>query len=549
MFLRVLPLLFALSISTAALAKLPLVHKHTMQIPDASQEFINNCLNDLACELSLFQEISKLLRPSREETPVLDYILKLKSTAEKSVWKQSLISKQDKLGNLIIYLPATGKFVRQTAPSIALQAHTDMVLAHKLATPGEDLRPYFKNGVDLKITGDLLHSKDRLSTIGADNGAGVAILLRYLIDATLTHPPLELIFTVREEVGLAGALGITIPVDSSRMINLDGMATEPGVILVASQGAARSLASGELPTEKQGPDATRIRVSLGNLAGGHSGADIHLNRLNSVQGFAHMLNHLYQRVPQLRIVSVIAGEGSALNKIPNSFVAELAVPTADVNADLLKYLETGIQDLIAQHSQDNLSSYTLKIEPLSSPADSLTLTTSSSRSLADSILKTLNGVLEKDKTYPNEVATSSNLGALKISASGLNKMDLLIGTMSRSFFSASLAKVVNEIQDTLKIPFAKSGSVTFSDGGSYPAWQSLPKSDLLSRALSLKNYFYKTSPTAVGIEPSVFAQKYPQMDIISFSPLIRNAHTINEEISLSSWKQTIEGLQALLALD
>lgn len=518
------------------------------QIPNTSLEFVNACRTNLDCELSLFQELSKLLRPSKEEGPAADYILQLKSVAEKNIWKKVLPSSQDKIGNLVIEVPATGKFKGRNFPSIAIQSHTDMVLAHKLAKPGEDLRPYFKDGVRLAFTGDLIHSKDRQTTIGADNGIGVAMALRYLLDPTLAHPPLELVFTVREEIGLAGALAMEVPLKSRQLINLDGMSYDPRTIITASQGASRSIGNGLMPTELEASNSTRIRVSLSHLSGGHSGGDIHLKRLNSVRGAAHILSHLQSQFKDLKIVSVIAGDAGALNKIPNAFTAEISLPSQEFKPSLLEKIKTELTALVKQHADDNLQGFVLTVEQLPQAPQALVLQSQAGAKLMDSILAVPNGVLEQSASYPNNILTSSNLGALKITATQ-GDYDIVVGSMSRSFSQPSLKKTVTNIQDNLKVAFSGASKIMFKDGGSYPSWVAKSNSQLLARALSLNQYFQKTTPTTVGIETSVFAEKYPAMDIISISPVIRNAHTINEELSMSSTRETVEALQSLLALE
>lgn len=518
------------------------------QAPNATKKFVQDCRVNLHCELSLFRELSKLLRPSGEEGPAAEYILQLKAVAEKSVWKKALRSTQDKIGNLVVYVPATGKFRGRNAPSMAIQSHMDMVLAHKAAKPGEDLRPYFKDGVNLVTEGDRIYSKDRASTIGADNGIGVAMALRYMLDDSLAHPPLELVFTVREEVGLAGAMAMEIPLESRQLINLDGMTYEPRSIIIASQGATRSLGNGELPAELEATGAARVRISIGNLAGGHSGGMIHLNRLNGVRGVAHILSHLQSQIKGLRIVSVVAGDGGALNKIPNSFSAEISLPAADATPSLLKGIEEKLRAMILQHVDDNLQGFTLSVERLAQAPAAPVLEARSGQELVSSILAAPNGLIEKDASFPNGILTSSNLGAFTIAPGAAGSFDVMVGSMSRSFQQFSLERTVREIQDKLKTAFHRNGGITFKDGGSYPSWQARADSPLLARALSLKQYFERTTPTTVGIEPSVFAARYPDMDIISFSARVQNAHTINEELSISSTRESVEALQALLAL-
>lgn len=517
--------------------------------PDASLRFVRSCHADMDCEMALFRELSTLYRPSREEHVAIDYVQRLKAVAETEIWKHALDSSKDQLGNLVIRVPATGKFLGRNEPYLAVQAHLDMVLAHKHAKPGEDLRKYFGNGVELETTGDWMHSKGRLSTIGADNGFGVAMALRYLLDPTLPHPSLELVFTVREEVGLAGALGMEAELKSRRLISLDGMAPEPRAVLVASQGSYRTIANGKMLAESEQAGGARVRITLGNLAGGHSGGDIHLQRLNGVRGVAHLLSHLQRRFSGMQVISVVAGDGGSLNKIPNAFEAEISLPEDQVNPSTLQSIELGLREMVAQHRDDNLGGFTVKVERLEPAARGLALSFASAIALVRSVLGIPNGVLEHDPEFPNQIATSSNLGALKISANGQGQFDVLVGAMPRSFLPQSLQSVVREIEGKVRSAFSGSERVEFKDGGSYPPWKAPLDSPLRARALSLKKYFEKAMPTTVGIEPSAFALKYPGMDIIAFSPLIRNAHTINEELSLSSARESVEALRALLAAE
>ena len=267
---------------------------------------------DAACVVDTFKRLASIYRPSGEEGELRDKLVQLAEEANRTRWAGRngglQISGPDRVGNFLIRVPATGRHAARNLPPIALQAHMDMVLAATSVPAGGDLKAFFReHPVELEVKEGKIQSVGQKTTIGADNTVGCALMLRYALDPTVEHPPLELVFTVHEEVGLKGAQEYdtaALPLRAPVMISLDGF--ESDKLIYGSQGSLRRSVSGSLPA--QAVDAGKlIKVTVNKLLGGHSGADIHQDRLNAVIALAAITRAVLTN-SSLAVVSAVAGE-------------------------------------------------------------------------------------------------------------------------------------------------------------------------------------------------------------------------------------------------
>ncbi|MBC7741719.1 MAG: M20/M25/M40 family metallo-hydrolase [Bdellovibrionaceae bacterium] len=533
-------MVFALSLTASvALAK---------QNPNSSIEFINQCLAAPNCELNLFAEVSKTYRPSGEETELRDYVLAIKNQAEKMIWKKQLETFQDKIGNILIRLPATGKFVGKNANYFSLQSHMDMVLAYADAKPGEDIKPYFKDGVRIEVKDGWLQSVGNKTSLGADNGIGVAMELRYLIDPKIDHPPLELIFTVQEETGLLGAFGSELPILSKKMLCLDGMTPEPGFIIAGAQGASGNEIKGTVTdlVQADSDNTMTVQVTVTQLAGGHSGGDIHRNRLNAIKAFGSLIKFLSSKVGEVSVKTLVAGDVGVLNKIPNLFQAELVIPKSKVTQDLNYQIETYLKTLIMQNPDDGAKGKITVSIITNAQQKTLTNHAGFTQFLVDSIENASNGVLDTDPAYFNGVFTSSNLSFMKISQNQTGQTDFLMGFLTRSFRADRITYFANSIT-TLFASNRVFYSPLVTKKMEVPPWMEPDSSELLNETLTQTGLFTKKFYLAGGLEPSAFKGKIKDLQVIALGPFNQLAHSVNEKLKVDSVEPTAQGIRKILS--
>ncbi len=515
---------------------------------DYSQTFIKSCNENQDCNLLLFNEIGKLYRPSKEEIAVERYIQALKVTAENFIWKTPLWAQRDQMGNIVIRLPATGKF--KNLPNqkyFGLLSHMDMVLAYAKAKPGEDVRKYFVNGVDMEVVNGWIQSKNKQTTLGADNGIGVAFALRYLLDKNIPHPPLELLFTVQEEIGLFGAAGLEIPLLSRRMLCLDGMTPEPTMIITGSQGGATGLITGVFKGEQAGTDRMQLAVTVTNLAGGHSGADIFRKRLNGVKGFAELFNYLKTIMPSARIQSVADGDLTVYNKIPNLFTGILSVSKTELKADFKSLIENKMKEIVSRFPDDN-KDYSIDVQAAEYAAQTPIASQLETEAFIKGISDAPNGIVETGgDPYPHGDITSSNLSFWGFGKADSGDLISRLGFNTRSFFASSLSATANAVAKAIASPLSSLGELKVEKIASFPPWLVPSSSPLLKQLLSLKGSpFSKTYLVPVGLDPSALMQKYLDMDIVAIGPVIYFAHTVNEQLELASVSRTAKSIETII---
>ena len=524
------------------------------QSPDVSFDFVKKCTSSTNCDLLLFSEILKIYRPSKEETAAADYIWSLKTLAENFIWKSPLWAQRDQIGNIVIRLPGTGKFKGDhKAKYFALQSHMDMVLAYADAKPGEDIRKYFVNGITPEVIDGWIYSKAKKTTLGSDNGIGMAMSLRYLLDPRISHPPLELIYTVQEEIGLVGASNLKIPLLSRQMLCLDGMTPEPGMIIAGAQGGATGLIKAPIKGEVSLPNSSFVQVTLTKLAGGHSGGAIHLKVLNGIRALAAVFDELLKFDSTSRTQRIVAGDIGIYNKIPNLFQATFLINSTRPAAEIKVAIENRLKAVIAALPDEN-KAYNLDIQFANASAAIQVATTAETLAFFQGVITSPNGVLETDPKFPNGVKTSSNLSFWSFgttSSAGVKRSDdppmsYRFGFMSRSFTDEGLKKTFDAVSSSLMNPLGPLTKPTIENASYFPPWMAPANSTLLKKALSLKDVFQKTYFLAGGLEPSVFSKTYPDMDVLAIGPLTMGAHTVNERLEITSVARISKAIEKLL---
>lgn len=461
---------------------------------------------------SLWQHFDAILaipRPSTKEEAMRRYVIGL---AE----RKGLRHRQDALGNLVVEKPASPG--RAGAPGVVLQAHLDMVTEKDPGVAHDFERdPLAPRRVDgwVQATG---------TTLGADNGIGVAAMLAVMLADGLVHGPLELLFTVDEETGLTGAVGLdpgAIALAGKWLLNLDS--EEEGTVTIGCAGGALSELRLTPETAPLPTGAELLDVRLGGLTGGHSGMEIHLQRGNAVQLLA-------------RALSAAAGSGglhlahfqggNKHNALAREAAARVAV-AAEGRDDLIAALEREVAAIRAEYrATEPEVQFEVKA---AEPGDGGAVW---SEAFGRRLLLLLNslphGVQAMSHDIPGLVETSVNLAAV---AEREGKVSVLLSVRS-SVGSALLA------QRRRLRAFAELAGAEVEENDGYPAWRPNPESPLLQRFRAVHHRVQGNDPELkalhAGLECGVLGEKFPGLDMISFGPVIQGAHSPSERVQVDS---------------
>ena len=433
--------------------------------------------------------------------------------------------KVDERGNIVVYAPARG--ADPGASTVAVQAHLDMVcdkqpdVVHDFAK--DPIRPW-RDGDRVFASG---------TTLGADNGIGVAAALALLDEPDLRHGPIELLFTVEEETGLKGALALDPSLIRARLlINLDS--EDPDELTIGCAGAGGVVIRFSPTTETMSDGWIGREVAVSGLKGGHSGLQIHKRLANAIKLLTDALFEVQDAGVNFRLGSIKGG--SAHNVIPHAAIAQLSIVP-----DMAKALETVMDRVSATlRTEWGKDEHDLALEVRQIPAPKQVMA-DQSRDLLLRLLEDLpHGVLAMSKSFPGKVETSSNLAYIQ-----MRDGEVEIMTSSRSFIDAELRKVQSRI---LSLGEAIGAEVEVQEG--YPGWEPNPSSWLLKLTEKIYQQVYGRLPeirvTHGGLECGVIVSKLPGMEAISFGPLIRGGHTSEEHVYASTVPHTWKLLTALL---
>ena len=466
-----------------------------------------------------FAAISSIPRCTGSESAVLAYI-------ELQAKKHSLDCKRDTAGNMRVSLPPTEGY--EKLPGVIIQAHVDMVCEQNVGT-GHNFRT---DPIDLKIEDGWLKAAG--TTLGADNGIGVAMMLA-LIKGDYAHGPLELLFTLDEEGGLIGAIKLEPHLLTyRRMINLDS--EEEGIFYIGCAGGKETIGSLPLDWEDAPQGLSRGKISVTGLKGGHSGSEIHRQLGNSLVLASRILHQL--PADSVRVYNISGGDKH--NAIPReAFIQFLAESSsfASITA-IIKDCERIFHREFAG-GEDGLS-LAVTVEGDAGEYPKKFMSINCQKKLSHTLIAIPNGVLSMSRVIEGLVSTSTNFAAMEI-----QKRELRVLTSQRS----DIMSQNNEAANRVAAPFLLAGgSAQFVR--EYPGWEPNPQSTLLKSALEI--YRGKTGKQAVvasihaGLECGVIGSKFDQMDTISFGPTIHGAHTPAEKTEISSCSRVFDFFVELL---
>ncbi|WP_314739846.1 aminoacyl-histidine dipeptidase [Hoylesella pleuritidis] len=466
-----------------------------------------------------FAKINEIPRPSKHEEKMTAYLQEF----GKSHGLETIV---DEIGNVLIKKPATpGYENRQT---VILQSHQDMV-CDKLVDVEFDFNT---DAIQTYVDGEWLKAKG--TTLGADDGIGCAIELAILDSDDIEHGPLECVFTVDEETQLTGASAMKPGFMSGTMlINLDS--EDEGEMFVSCAGGRSTVATFRFTREDAPKDYFFVEISLKGLTGGHSGDDINKRRANAIKILSRFVYNMEEKYGS-RLVSF--NSGKLHNAIPRDGRAVIAVPNAvkeQVRADW-NVFTAAVEDEF--HVTD--TSMAFKME---STEPAKVISAEAGKNIVRTLQAVDNGIFAicQDEALGGMVETSSNIAVVKTSET---EMEILAS--QRSNVMSNLDNQCN----TIKAVFQLAGAEVIQNDG-YPAWKMNPNSQLTKAAVDAYKKIFGKEPIVrgihAGLECGLFSEKYPELDMVSFGPTLRDVHTPDERLLIPTvqmvWDHLLEMLK------
>lgn len=451
-----------------------------------------------------FAKILKIPHCSGNEKALGDYVIQV---AERN----KLEYKRDKVGNIVVRKKAYKG--HEGAEGVILQGHMDMV-CEKNSDVDHD---FSKDPIQVELKGDWLQAKG--TTLGADNGIGVASALAVMEDKDIVHGPLEFLFTVDEETGLTGATQIKRDfLKGKKLLNLDS--EDEGSFTIGCAGGADSEITLPLKREqKKKEDGVRLKIS--GFRGGHSGLDINQGRGNAIKLLTRLIWETYNQVP-FELISLEGG--NKRNAIPREAYADVVIQKSQ-QKEFQEISKKAFEDIrhefksIEKEAEISFSSIKTEIPPL---------TEKSRRALINLLLVLPHGVISMHPDIEGLVETSSNLAIVNT-----HKEKAEIICSSRSSISSSLRAT----REVIKVCCELAGADVKQPEG-YPGWTPDLESPLLKTLKKVYSELFDKEPEVeavhAGLECGIIGEKFPGMDMISFGPTIKNPHSPEERIQISS---------------
>ncbi len=464
-----------------------------------------------------FEEICRIPRPSKKEEKIANYLMEFGS-------KLNLETIRDRTGNIIIRKPATKGM--ENRKSVVLQSHIDMV-CEKNSDVDHD---FDKDPIKPYIADAWIKAKG--TTLGADDGIGIAAQLAILESSSIQHGPIECLFTVDEETGLTGAFGLDTDVlKSNILLNLDS--EDEGEIFIGCAGGIDTVI--KLPlTLNANDDGNGFVIKVSGLKGGHSGDDINkgLGNANKILNrilweAARKFNLQLSSFNAGNLRNAIAREGEAIVSIPSEYVKEF-----------LGYAKK-FNEIV--RNEFKITEPDLKVEVSETENPSKIMSTEVRDKLLNSLYACPHGVIAMSQSIPNFVETSTNLAAVKTREDHIE-----ITTSQRSSVESAKFDTANMVASVFLLA---GGEAVHGEG--YPGWTPNPQSEILEISKLQYEKLFGKSPKVLaihaGLECGLIGEKYPQMDMISYGPTIKGAHSPDERLNIETvnkfWDLTLEILK------
>ncbi|GIJ95962.1 aminoacyl-histidine dipeptidase [Capnocytophaga stomatis] len=465
-----------------------------------------------------FADLNAVPRPSKKEEKVIAFMMDFGK-------KLGLETSKDEVGNVIIRKPATNGM--ENRKTVVLQSHLDMVHQKN----NDTVFDFDTEGIKMKIEGDWVKAEG--TTLGADNGIGVAAIMAILQSTDIAHPAIEALFTIDEETGMTGAMGLKGGLlKGDILLNLD--TEEDDEIDIGCAGGVDVTAFREYDEEETPQDVVAYKIAVKGLQGGHSGMDIHKGFGNANKIMNRLLFDGFENFG-LRIAEV--NGGGLRNAIPRESVAIVVVDKVQNEAFQFEFKQ--LAEVIKHELQVTEPNFSITLEDVNLPESVMELGVQ--EGVLRSIYTAHNGVYAMSKSISDLVETSNNIARVVI-----KNGEIKILCLTRS--SVESAKF--DLANALRSAFELSGfEVEFT--GSYPGWEPNVNASILKVLKEQYEKLFGEKPNVVachaGLECGILGQNYPNMEMISFGPTIKGAHSPDEKVNIKSvqkfWKYLLEILK------
>lgn len=476
-----------------------------------------------ALVFDIFDQITQVPRPSKKEGKIRQFLLDF---AE----KHGIAAKTDPIGNVVMTKPATpGK---EQAPTVILQAHMDMV-----CESNDKSFDFENNPIKTIVDGEWLHADG--TTLGADNGIGMAAALAVLVDDKLVHGPIECLFTVDEETGLTGANNLGDGMISGQMLlNLDS--EDDAEIFVGCAGGVDTTCLFHYDRSMAPTDFQYFKLDISKGLGGHSGGDIHLGRANANKLLARFL-WLISKEHELSI-SEIDG-GNLRNAIPRAAHAVFGVHTSR-KEDIVVRFNHFVAD-VKEEFEGIEPTLELTLESVERPDFCIDARTATR--LIEALYSAPHGVVSMSRDLEGLVETSTNLASVKMQPDN----GILVTTSQRSSVESRKWDIAGQVEALFTLAGAQ---VTHGDG--YPGWKPNMNSTIMHLASDAYEELYGIKPAIkaihAGLECGLFKEKLPHLDMVSFGPTLQNVHSPSERMFIPAverfWGQLTRTLEKVADL-
>jgi len=482
---------------------------------------MSKVIKDLKPELiwRLFEEITSIPRCSKHEEGIRNYIIEKAKNG-------GFESKTDDTGNVVVKVPATPGY--ESAPIVILQGHMDMV-----CTKNSDVDfDFMKDPIRMVRQGDWIKAAG--TTLGADNGIGIAAGLAIALSKDVVHGPLEILATVDEETGLTGAMELGADMlDGRILLNLDS--EDIGEVCMGCAGG--SGVDSYLALNWKLPDKSHVgvKVEIKGLRGGHSGIDIHENRGNAIKLMARALL-AFSKLSKIELSDIAAGDKH--NAIPREGRALLTLPENEFGA-----IEEAAKNLEKEFKTEFPRDANLSMSITSSELPDKALARHTTVRIINLLLAYPSGVISMSQDMDDLVETSNNLAIVKI-----EKDELYTHNSPRSSLGEAIRGALDQIQGVSLLAGART-----EEEEAYPGWQPNPDSKILKLLEDVHQELFDSKPKRLayhaGLECGIIGEKFPGMDMASFGPDIKNPHSPDEAVRVSTveifWKHLIATLEAI----
>ena len=485
-----------------------------MEVKDLKPELIWKC----------FDEITKVPRPSCHEEKIREFLVDFAK-------RNKIAVKTDKCGNVVMKKAATPG--HENAPTVILQAHMDMV-AEKNCDVDHD---FLTDPIQTYVDGDWVKAKG--TTLGADNGIGMAAAMAVMLDKDLVHGPVEALFTVNEEIGLEGAqnLGKDM-ISGSMLLNLDS--EDDGEIFVGCAGGIDTTADFSYKRSFTPENFEYMRISVSGLLGGHSGSDINLGRANANKIIARFIWDCSQKW-DITVCSISGG--NLRNAIPREAEAVFGIHS-EHHEELKHHLKKYIEEIRNEYAGIE-PSMELKLEASERPE--YCIDSETSVALVRAVYSAPHGVVSMSRDIPGLVETSTNLAAVKI----IDDKTIRITTSQRSSVESRKNDIAGQVEAHFQLAGAK---VSHSDG--YPGWAPNMQSRIMKISADAYEELFKVKPAIkaihAGLECGLFLSKYPNLDMVSFGPTMTGVHSPDEKLNIPTvekfWRHLCRVLEKVAVL-